>query len=63
MLRGFRFGLLIISYLLVQQPEQTTSGGTMNVIEYILWNGILVINNFNIQNLSEHKYLEMFWRF
>ena len=60
MLRGVRFGLLIISYLLVQQPEQTTSGGTMNVIEYILWNGMLVINNFN---LSEHKYLEMFWRF
>ena len=48
MLREFRFGLLIISYLLVQQPEQTTSGGTMNVIEYILWNGILVITYFNI---------------
>ena len=60
MLRGVRFGLLIISYLLVQQPEQTTTGGKMNVIEYILWNGMLVINNFN---LSEHKYLEMFWRF
>ena len=48
MLLGARFGLLIISYLLVQQPEQTTSGGKVNVIEYIVWNGMLVINNFNI---------------
>ena len=48
MLRGVRFGLLIMSYLLVQQPEQTTSGGKVNVIEYILWNGMLIINNFNI---------------
>ena len=49
MLRGVRFGLLIMSYLLlVQQPEQTTSGGKVNVIEYIVWNGMLVINNFNI---------------
>ena len=48
MLRGVRFGLLIMSYLLVQQPKQTTSGGKVNVIEYILWDGMAIINNFNI---------------